>query len=254
MSTTQRISSKWVKTKLMVRSPFLSAHIPTTRRMTRKSLARLLEKHGMAYVKPERGSLGIGVMRVDRWSVQQGMRKRTFASYDEMYSWIGAQTAGRSYLAQRGVRMLKLRGRPIDFRVMIQKGRVRWKVTGIAARVAHPGKAVTNGSQGGSIHDAGALLSRLTDAGTADRLQKKFKRLAKATASQFQASHPRMKELGLDIAVDGKRRAWILEVNTRPDPCPFAKLSDLSMLNEMIRYARGYGRTYALNCTKARRG
>ncbi|MFC5467409.1 YheC/YheD family protein [Cohnella suwonensis] len=254
MSTLKRVSSKWAKTKVLIGSPFLSAHIPTTRRLTRKSLKRLLAKYGLAYVKPEEGSLGIGVMRVGRRSVQEGLRKRTFASYDEMYEWLRKRTAGKSYLAQRGVRMLKLQGRPIDFRVMVQKGRAGWKVTGTAARVAHPGKVVTNGSQGGSIHDAGGLLRRLTDAGTAIRLQRKFKRLAKATAWRFQNAYPRMNELGLDIAVDRKRRAWILEVNTQPDPCPFTKLADASMLNEIIRYARGYGKTYALNCTKARRG
>jgi glutathione synthase/RimK-type ligase-like ATP-grasp enzyme len=213
----------------------------------------------MIYVKPDSGSLGIGVMRIDRkkgkWIVHAGTGRSSFATYKAMFEWLRVRMKGKTYLAQKGIRVLRFHGRPFDFRVMIQKGKKKgWKVTGIAARVAHPRKAVTNGSQGGSIYGAESLLKRTAGRKQARRIMKKFNRIAYKTAHRLGTAYPRMNELGIDIAVDRRHRPWILEVNTRPDPCPFTKLDDTSMIRNMIRYARGYGRTYNLHCGKARRG
>jgi glutathione synthase/RimK-type ligase-like ATP-grasp enzyme len=219
----------------------------------------MLDSRGMVYVKPVTGSLGIGVMKIEKlqgsWLVQDGRTRRAYSSYTSLYKWLRKRINGKPYMVQRGIRMLKDQGRPIDFRVMIQKGRKNgWKVTGVAARVAHPRLAVTNGSQGGSIHGARSILKRTAGSDNASRLLKKFNYLAHLTARELGNVYPRMQELGLDIAVDNKHRSWILEVNTKPDPCPFTKLDDTSMLREIVRYARGYGKTYELKCMKARRG
>jgi glutathione synthase/RimK-type ligase-like ATP-grasp enzyme len=219
----------------------------------------LLRKYGMVYVKPVTGSCGIGVMRVEqlqgKWSIQEGEKRSYFATFPKLYLWLDQRIKGKPYLVQRGIHMLRHKGRPIDFRVVIQKGReAKWRVTGMAARVAHPLKAVTNGSQGGSIHPAKPLLQRTSGGKQAARLLSQFNRMAVVTAQRFSSTYPRMNELGLDIAVDNKNKPWILEVNTRPDPCPFTKLADSSMIRRMVSYASAYGRTYSLSCNKAKRG
>ncbi len=259
MSKRTTESSKWIKTKLLEGSAALVRHIPATRRLTSSSLGRMLSRHGMVYIKPVFGSCGVGVMRIERarggWAVRDGAKRRVFASRADLFGWVRKRIGRKPYLVQRGIHVLRLRGRPIDYRVVVQKGRKNgWKVTGVAARVASPRKAVTNGSQGGSIYAARSLLRRTAGKKQAKKLLSRFGSMAHATAKRFERSYPRMKELGLDIAVDRRKRAWIIEVNTRPDPCPFTRLDDRSMLRRIIRYARGYGRTYALNCTKARRG
>ena len=261
MNTKTVVSSKWIKTKVLANSEFLNAHIPKTLQLSQGSLAELLNRYGMVYIKPDTGSCGVGVMRIDhlkpsgKWVVQAGTARSTFASFKEMYRWLSKHVDGIDYLVQQGIHVLKLEGRPIDFRVMIQQGRKDgWKVTGTAARVAHPLKAVTNGSQGGSIYGAGSLLRRIAGPRQATRLSQKFNRLAHLTAQRFAQAYPRMRELGLDIAVDREHRTWIIEVNTRPDPCPFTKLDDSSMLRDIVRHAKEYGRTYNLSCGKAKRG
>jgi len=259
MNKPTAISSKWVKTKVLERSSWLADHIPETRKLTSESLERLLGRYRMVYVKPDSGSCGIGVMRIDRvkgkWIVRAGTERHSFDTYQAMRKWLSKRIKGNAYLVQKGIHVLRYLNRPFDFRVMIQKGQnAGWKVTGTAARVAHPRKAVTNGSQGGSIYSTESLLTRTAGGKRTTRLLKEFHQLAQKTAHQFASVYPRMNELGLDIAVDRQHRAWILEVNTRPDPCPFTKLRDSSMLNNILRYARGYGRTYNLRCGKARRG
>ncbi|WP_372630102.1 YheC/YheD family protein [Cohnella sp.] len=259
MSRQTRVTSKWIKTKLLEGSASLALHIPATRRLTAASLGRMLSRHRMVYIKPVSGSCGIGVMRVDRahgkWTVRDGVKRQVFPGYSALFRWIRRRIGREPYLVQRGIHVLRLGGRPIDYRVMIQKGRkVGWKVTGMAARVASPRKAVTNGSQGGSIYEARGLLRRTAGHSRASRLLSEFEQLAHATARRFDRAYPRIRELGLDIAVDRSKRSWIIEVNTRPDPCPFTKLPDRSMLRRIVSFARSYGRTYNLACLKARRG
>jgi glutathione synthase/RimK-type ligase-like ATP-grasp enzyme len=260
MSERTAITSKWEKTKMLVGSPALAPHVPETKRMNGRTLKKLLDRYGMAYVKPVSGSLGNGVMKVEReaqgtYRIHAGTRQKRLSTYREAYRWIDAHKRNRPYLAQRGIRVLRFGGRPVDFRVMIQRRSDRtWEVTGKLARVAHPLKAVTNGSQGGSIYPVDRVLARKAGRTRAQRLLRTFDRLARLTARRFGRFHPRMNELGLDIAVDGKLRAWILEVNTRPDPKPFKLLPDPAMLRRIVRLARGYGQTYNLKITKARRG
>ncbi|CAK4824486.1 unnamed protein product [Aphanomyces euteiches] len=141
--------------------------------------------------------------------------------------------------------MLRFQGRPFDFRVMIQKNpNGKWETTGIAGRVAHPSKAVTNGSQGGTIYPAGSLIK--------PALIQTLGHIAHLTAVQFSLKYPLMNELGIDIAVDRHRKPWILEVNTRPDPCPFTKLADKRSINKIVAYGKAYGRRYCLRCIKAK--
>jgi D-alanine-D-alanine ligase-like ATP-grasp enzyme len=59
---------------------------------------------------------------------------------------------------------------------------------------------------------------------------------------------PGMKEIGVDVALDRELRPWILEVNTRPDHCPFAVLQDQTMIRRIVHYGKQYGRTYKLAC------
>jgi D-alanine-D-alanine ligase-like ATP-grasp enzyme len=60
--------------------------------------------------------------------------------------------------------------------------------------------------------------------------------------------YPGMKEIGVDVALDRELRPWILEVNTRPDHCPFAVLQDQTMIRRIVHYGKQYGRTYKLAC------
>lgn len=253
------ISSKWRKTRILAGSAALSAHIPETRRLDAGRLKEMLDRYGLVYAKPERGSLGIGVIRVEKrgsaYRIQEGTRIADLPSFRQVAKRIASRAGKRSYLAQRGIRVIRHAGRPVDFRVMAQRKSDRsWEVSGMLARVAHPRKAVTNGSQGGSIHDAWQLLTAAFGERRADGIRRQFRRLAQLAAARFDSAHPGINELGLDIAVDGQGRCWILEVNTKPDPKPFKLLRDQSMLRRIVRLGRGYGRVYDLNVTKARRG
>lgn len=257
----QTVSSKLLKSKLLLRGgDKLARHVPPAAELTSSRLRAMLRRYGMVYVKPDTGSMGVGVCRVERsanggWSYRHGQARHRFATYAGMYRALRRQTGDRRYLVQKGIHTLRHKGRPLDFRVMVQRNPAgKWERTGIAARVAHPAKIVSNGSQGGTIYDARQLLSSLAGAGRAPRLLARMDDLALRTAAKLGAAYPAMRELGIDIAVDRRLLPWILEVNTRPDPCPFVKLADRTAIRKIVRYARAYGRRYCLKCGKAKQG
>ncbi|SFB54149.1 YheC/D like ATP-grasp [Cohnella sp. OV330] len=255
----QTVSSKLIKTELL-RGGKLGKHVPLTVPFTRDRLRSMLGKRGMVYVKPDSGSQGIGIMRVERtpnslYRYQIGTERHEFGSYEEMYRSMRRWTIQRRHLIQQGVRVLRHEGRPFDFRIMTQKNAAgRWIDTGIAGRVAHPGKIVSNGSQGGTIYEAGRLLRPAAGRTGTARIIGRMRRLALLAAGRFGREYPAMNELGIDIAVDRRLKPWILEVNTRPDPCPFAKLEDRTAIRRIVRYGRRYGRRYCLRCGKAKSG
>jgi len=240
-----------LKHEALRRSPALAPYMPETVRLTRDNLERMLDRYGMVYVKPVFGALGIGVMRADkrgrglvcRW----GLKRKACPSLSEGYAYILKITKGKPYMVQRGIWLARYRGRPFDIRVMVQRlPRKPWKMTGMAGRVAAPGKIVTNGSQGGTIYPVSMLIPRHTE--------KRIHRLSMMAARRLHEVFPGLVQIGLDVAVDRDRRLWIIEANTYPDPCPFTKLPSLSALRRILRYQRAWGIRRPLKCLKARRG
>jgi len=256
------VANKWAKSEVLQCDSVLKNHLPPTQIMTRKSLREMLKRWGMVYVKPIRGAQGIGVMRVEldegeerRFTYQLGEKKLAFSSYKAAYRSILKDTKGTAYLVQKGIRLLKHKGRPFDIRLVVQQSpHGVWEATGTLGRVAHPRKIVTNGSQGGTIYPTAYLLKRYTSVSVRRRMLKGMNQLGVLTAKQLHHTYPGIKELGVDLALDRRLKPWILEVNTVPDACPFSLLDDQSMLRKIVRYGKAYGKTYRLNCKKAKRG
>lgn len=252
------VSSKLIKTKVLLQNHSLIQYVPRTASLTSQRLLHMLNRYNMVYIKPVNGSLGIGVIKVEQigsnYRYREDIQTYTFRTFHQMYDSIQRRIGSKPYLVQKGIIVLRHNNRPFDFRVMVQRnGEGTWDCTGVAARLAHPKRAVTNGSQGGTIYAAEEILRKVTDQAKAEEMVNQMRHIGLLTANQFGSSYPAMNELGLDVAVDRKHRLWILEVNTRPDPCPFTKLPDTTMIKTIVEYGKGYGRTYDLRCTKARK-
>ncbi|MFS0726577.1 YheC/YheD family protein [Paenibacillus sp. 1P07SE] len=258
----RKIAGKGYKTALMRREKMLRQHIPPTYRVTKQRLYRMLSQYGMVYVKPDSGSQGRGVMRMEkhatgkhRYWYQLGERKWSFATYEQAYASISKQMGGERHVVQKGIRLLRYNSRPFDIRLMVQRTpQGGLETTGTFTRVAHPRKVVTNGSQGGSIYATDRVLRRHAGPGQRRRLYRLMDQLGKRAVKALHAKAHPIHELGMDFAVDRKLKPWILEANTIPDAAPFTLLEDQSMIRRIVRYGRAYGKKYKLVCKKAKRG
>src|SRR5665647_1291020 len=120
----RHIVSKWKKTKVILQNSALRTYVPDTKKMTRASLQDMLNRYSMVYIKPDCGTYGIGVMRVEMASgseakpfrYQAGVVKKSFARFDDMYNSILKQTRRRLYLVQKGIHLTKYRNRRFDIR------------------------------------------------------------------------------------------------------------------------------------------
>ncbi|RKP58130.1 YheC/YheD family protein [Cohnella endophytica] len=243
----QYVSSKWKKTEALLRNRSLQNIIPKTVRFNRIQLKTMLESSGMVYIKPDTGSYGNGVMRVERkkgrYSFQAGERLRTFSTFDFLFEALRKETKSRRYLIQRGIHLLKYKGRRFDLRVMVQLNpKKAWETTGIIGRVAAPRKIVTNFHNGGKPMSATRLLGQHLNKQAMENKINSLEVLGVRTAKTLRRKFPGLRVIGLDVGMDPSLTPWILEVNTNPDPYIFRKLPDPTIFRTIQRYAKAYGR------------
>jgi glutathione synthase/RimK-type ligase-like ATP-grasp enzyme len=246
----QRVHSKWAKTKALVRDPLLKPYVPETRPFSKKTLKKMLDRLKMVYIKPVRGTFGNGVIRIEkrngrslRYAFQSGEQKYRYASYTPMFRGLASVKYRRPYLVQQGIELLRCAGRRFDLRLMVQKNpKLQWESTGLIGRLAQPRKIVTNYHSGGTPMAAKKLLISHIPAKQWREYLKALNKLGILTAAALERKFPRIKEIGIDFAVDAELKPWILEVNTLPDPYIFRKLPDPSVFRRIRRYAVFYNK------------
>ncbi|WP_426451644.1 YheC/YheD family protein [Paenibacillus sp. S-38] len=248
--TSLTYNDKWGKTKWLLGSKPLKSRVPDTKPFTRSALQTMLKRYpSSVYFKPTRGSGGNGIARIERLSsgkyrLHHGHKKQVLPSLAGLHAELKRFAGRRPYLLQRGIHLLKSRGRPFDLRVMVQKTRSgRWLSTGIFAKLGRPGKVVNNYNQGGRIELLPEVLKGAgIPKGRRVRMKWQLKRMGTKAGRCFDRHRKGFRELGLDVAIDRSRRMWILEVNTRPQYYPLKALKNKSMYYRIRRYARQYGR------------
>ncbi|WP_053377791.1 YheC/YheD family protein [Paenibacillus sp. FJAT-27812] len=239
------VASKWKKTESLLQDKKLRGNVPMTKRYSNLTLKAMLDSYSMVYVKPNTGTGGSGVMRVEKltegYKYQLLTTTRKFTSFRSLAKSISRRTKDRSYLIQRGIHLLKYKGRSIDLRVMVQKNvKGKWEPTGEIGRIGHHAKIVTNVCKGGTSKPVEMLLESRVDDMKA--FKQKLRRLGLQTAYQLNRTFKSLNEIGMDVGVDRKLKLWIIEVNTRPAIYGFKSLRDKSVYKKICRYQKRYAK------------
>lgn len=244
----RHVRSKWTKTQAIIRNPELRQYVPDTRRLSLNSLQRMLKRYPAVYVKPDAGTYGHGVMRIGRtrnraYECRSLDRVQKWPQLASVYRHIRARSGGRPYLAQQGIPLMRWKGRVFDIRVMVQKNASkRWETTGMIGRVARPAYIVTNYHSGGKPTDIHTLLSPRMKPAQIRALESRMSRISRKAAIALGRKYPGVNMVGADIGLDERRRCWIIELNTSPDPYLFRFLKDKRVSRKVLRYARALRR------------
>jgi glutathione synthase/RimK-type ligase-like ATP-grasp enzyme len=184
----------------------------------------MLERYPILYLKPVNGSLGQGIIRLSllngKWVCQyaeaNGTVTRTFPQAKEAIRQLQRKVTGSRYMIQRGLYLVTYDGRPVDFRVLVQKnGRGEWSVTSTVARVANDHHIVSNLARGGTLRKAGEVLANIPIPRKPHLRHIRERALEIAHAFERKAQG-QFAELGIDLVLDRQGNVWMLELNSKP--------------------------------------
>ncbi|RED64066.1 YheC/YheD family protein [Cohnella lupini] len=216
-------------------------------------LKSMCSRYGSVFLKPVRGSLGKGIIRLSRigpenwqasYATVNGTKKQSFNSLVKLFSTISGKMKTVRYLIQQGLNLIEIGGRPVDYRALTQKNSSgKWAITSIVSRTAGTHHFVSNLARGGT-------LSTVKDSVAKSNLPIQFRGDASSRLSRAALDIARgidtyipahFGELGIDLALDTSGRVWLIEVNSKPsknDNTPLKEGKIRPSVRMMIQYAR----------------
>ncbi|WP_166244599.1 YheC/YheD family protein [Paenibacillus turpanensis] len=217
------------------------------------TMKSMCEKYKVVFLKPIRGSLGKGIIRVTRqegggvvahYSASSGSIRKTFASSAKLFSSLAGKLKSQRYQIQQGIQLASVGGRPVDFRALVQKDENgKWSVTSIVARIAGNNQFVSNLARGGTISSAPAAIARMKLNGVTRN--KALANLRKASLDIAEGIEENMEghfgELGVDLGMDTRGRVWLIEVNSKPSKNDNTQLDENKTrpsVKQLLLYAR----------------
>lgn len=229
---------------LLSQDPDIRDHLPITAPYRHAMLRRLLGRRMSLILKPQLGSAGYGVVRID--PLKRGRTRimgrgvRTL-SRRALRKHLGRQRILRRYLIQQCIDLARHGGKPFDFRVPVQRDATGdWSVPGMVAKVARRHRFLTNMAQGGEAVPGMQMLESVFPGETAKKIAQEIERLAIAVAQAVSKEHSHAADLGLDIGVDAKGKPWLIEVNTRDQRITFAQAGLATAFRDLYRNPLAY--------------
>jgi len=221
--------------------PSVQRYLPESHAFKNFAMLRsMCERHPVVYLKPVRGSLGKGIIRIVRrdhgylcqYSTVNGTKSAAYPSLERLFLAIKGRVRLQRYQIQQGVELIRVGSRPIDFRALVQKNRQgRWQVTSIVARIAGSQHFVSNLARGGTLSRVPEALAKSNVKASCASVLASLRQASLAIAEAVDRNIPdHFGELGIDLAVSEDGHVWLLEVNSKP-----AKNDTTALQRERIR-------------------
>ncbi len=238
--------NKWKVHQMLITEPRLHAHLPETRQLNIKNLNEMLAKYRTLYLKPGNGSLGKGIIKVDRaengvlhYTIYKTGKVRGRAN-DVQEFWQKTKTyrKSRSYIVQQGIDFATYKGSNFDIRIIYQKNaQGEWQISKKFARIASRGSSISNLSSGGRAEKNTKVFRYLyKKQGLIEEINAQIKELCRTVALTLEKnSQAIFGELGLDIGMDEKGKPWLIEVNSKPRKTTETEFSQAIVRNTFKR-------------------
>lgn len=231
--------------------PNLLPYLPDTLPGSLSNLKMMIEKYQTVILKPSSGSLGKGVLRVqktnDNWVLSSPQKKgkkhtlthKTFSN--KIPFEITNKLKNQDYVIQEGIPIALYHGRPFDLRVSVQKNEHgNWHLTGIVAKSAQPGHFLCNVAQGGTVYPLHLILSKLGL--NYDQVYERVSTLALRIVKTLNAKISGLSDLGLDIAITQDGHPFFIECNGRDQRYSFRNGGMYQTWEQTYTHPIGYAR------------
>lgn len=237
----------------LAHDPSLSRYLPESHLFKNYAMLKTMcARHPVVFLKPIRGSLGKGIIRISRTeggyqsltAQVGGTRKQSYTSLAKLFASLSGKMKTTRYQIQQGLNLIEIEHRPVDFRALVQKNLTgKWNITSIVGRTAGSQHFVSNLARGGTLSTVKEAVARATlpaqvKGKIAGRLQKTALDIAQGIDKYIPAHFG---ELGIDLAVDNTGKIWLLEVNSKPsknDNTPIGASKIRPSVKQVIEYAR----------------
>lgn len=239
--------------RMLRRDPATAHFVPRTADFSRKQLKKMASRFEILYIKPNIGSLGIGIHKLRRRKgggyqltsvISRKQISRAFGNLDQVYEHIRKTRKFGKLIIQRGIPLDRIEGKPYDIRAMVQrKPNGPWTCTALIAKVALPNRIVTNAHQGAKLYQLSRLwkmqgMRAAPSLANNEFIEESALKISKSLSRRYGG----MREMGIDFAIDRSKRLWVLEVNTNHPQYGAFKKIDRAAYNRVKSFARSYGR------------
>ncbi|WP_028532388.1 YheC/YheD family endospore coat-associated protein [Paenibacillus sp. UNC217MF] len=232
----------------------LSKYLPESYSLrTFSTLKSMCSRYTTVFLKPARGSLGKGIIRITRlpdhsyqalYSTLNGTKRQQFSSLTKVFSSLSGKLKTNHYQIQQGLTLIDHSKRPVDFRALVQKNASgKWTITSIVARIASNQHFVSNLARGGSLSTVKEAIFRTNlPPSVKNDVSARLRRAALDIAQGVDTYIPaHFGELGIDLAVDSSGKVWLLEVNSKPSKNDNTPLGDRKIrpsVRKIVDYSR----------------
>ncbi|RXT07177.1 hypothetical protein EIZ39_13620 [Ammoniphilus sp. CFH 90114] len=227
------------KTRPLLDDPMLSKYVPEIHWFSAERLKKMLHKHTTVYVKPDEGSLGMGVRRLElddsKWKLTDRKSSKKLSPTKAIKTLIKKFNPNESYVVQQGIKFLTYKGRPFHIRVVMQKPMNRWQVSMMSAIIGNKKNALTtNVARGGDELPLEFIMHHKDQNWSPMNTYRELIDLSHQIAARLGSTLPLL-VVGLDLAIDQRGRIWFIEANTRPDMSGMKELNDKISFKKYLR-------------------
>jgi hypothetical protein len=216
------ILNKWGIWKLFLKWEPLLPYLAETTELTELSLIPdWLKNYQSVFLKPVRGSRGLGMYRVSATSkgsfIVEGDIKKTSMDRKELFSFLTEKMKQDDYLIQKGISLFEVNGRKVDIRVYLQRdGNRNWRAISTVPKFGAEKNVFTHIARGAEIMTMDWLNQYGKSKGVQIPPTAIIEEVAIHSAEAITASFPDLAFLGIDVALDSQGRLWVLDLNPIP--------------------------------------
>lgn len=217
-------------------------------------IIEFLKEHSVVFLKPSNGSQGKGILRLsilpnhkidvysDKFEKDQRFHeKMTSSQFLEFYN---NKIVKQTYLVQKGLNLIKMDNRKIDFRVVVHRGEDgNWHCAGIRPKIGRANASVTNSHAGGKKTTWKALKKWAERKGISIPRFREIADAAITAAKHLTEYRPNLSHLGIDVGIDDKNSIYLLDFNSAPG----RDLLTHKMLLKVTEFTAGFASHLARN-------